>query len=708
MDLQSFCVGSRRKVHSLPFLRSAVQPTEKMSKSFQFGVPVNRPTVEETCFKKMPNISCNAKFTFDEFTKNQDCHSKKSCFDQFNKFSHFTFSRVVGGFVGSKSQGGSASREPHQVWDVIFRQLVDTACQATMNSNAQQYFSIGDAVSQSIFGQFNNRKNSTLEFRSLLFARPCEFFAPEKPQNMPRANQNHSQNNGGNITIGEKIKLNRVPADAHLCDLNLKNESAKETDMQHITSKQSYADVAKAFIAARSVQEVKSRRHLGSPVMPLQPNHIFSKSRNSRKRNNAFNRKGSRLSGSCYSQPPNNSSQNPHKRSTAMHDKCEEFIPSKFARAKSPHMRHTKIENINFSRMRTNDDKNSQSVMFSKGQDERKRFNKYRNSNTREKERKNIDLQVQEDVFTCSVPEQYCQNWRCEHNRMSSVHRVGAEFGNERKELRLKNFMLQTRLHSPPPRTLISECVKVKESDVNHPKKENGSLKTEKMNEEIVCNNENSLTCGSSNLPGCDESSLSSSPTFTPVVLPPRIRVASECSVDSEDSVVFERDEQDLDESECDDGLDSDSGSEYSSAAECESDAEDCDEVDFCYIVPSEDINAKINESTYTHDAFSPVPDRLKDINAKWHKEYSCISKIEKVPKKVHFPGSKKLAKVHPMVHWLFAYREARRGPWEEIGRDRCRFQSRIERAEQDLSHVFNPEHRRRIWEERMSDVGST
>ena len=33
---------------------------------------------------------------------------------------------------------------------------------------------------------------------------------------------------------------------------------------------------------------------------------------------------------------------------------------------------------------------------------------------------------------------------------------------------------------------------------------------------------------------------------------------------------------------------------------------------------------------------------------------------------------------IHIMVHWDYAYRAARKGPWEEMARDRDRFRGRI------------------------------
>lgn len=55
------------------------------------------------------------------------------------------------------------------------------------------------------------------------------------------------------------------------------------------------------------------------------------------------------------------------------------------------------------------------------------------------------------------------------------------------------------------------------------------------------------------------------------------------------------------------------------------------------------------------------------------------------------------------MRTWDFAYRQARPGPWEQYGRDQERFKKRVERTEQAIASIFDPDHRKRIFEERFS-----
>ncbi len=47
---------------------------------------------------------------------------------------------------------------------------------------------------------------------------------------------------------------------------------------------------------------------------------------------------------------------------------------------------------------------------------------------------------------------------------------------------------------------------------------------------------------------------------------------------------------------------------------------------------------------------------------------------------------------------WEEEYMEARRGHWEELARDRCRFQRRIRQAEFSIAPCFTPAHRMKIY----------
>lgn len=58
---------------------------------------------------------------------------------------------------------------------------------------------------------------------------------------------------------------------------------------------------------------------------------------------------------------------------------------------------------------------------------------------------------------------------------------------------------------------------------------------------------------------------------------------------------------------------------------------------------------------------------------------------------------------VHKMVQWNFAYRAARKGPWEEMARDRERFKRRINCIANVLDPILRSQHRAHVWQERFA-----
>ena len=68
----------------------------------------------------------------------------------------------------------------------------------------------------------------------------------------------------------------------------------------------------------------------------------------------------------------------------------------------------------------------------------------------------------------------------------------------------------------------------------------------------------------------------------------------------------------------------------------------------------------------------------------------------------VRFRPRHKLVSCRTIFSWNFAHRQARRGPWEEMARDRTRFTKRIEQANTELSGVFADDHRSR-WRKRFA-----
>ncbi|KAL8176812.1 UNVERIFIED_CONTAM: hypothetical protein K2H54_038933 [Gekko kuhli] len=69
--------------------------------------------------------------------------------------------------------------------------------------------------------------------------------------------------------------------------------------------------------------------------------------------------------------------------------------------------------------------------------------------------------------------------------------------------------------------------------------------------------------------------------------------------------------------------------------------------------------------------------------------------KERQMVKKVRFSPE---VTVHTLVVWDYASRAARRGPWEEMARDRCRFQRRIAEVGAILEPCLGTEHRVKTW----------
>jgi hypothetical protein len=61
--------------------------------------------------------------------------------------------------------------------------------------------------------------------------------------------------------------------------------------------------------------------------------------------------------------------------------------------------------------------------------------------------------------------------------------------------------------------------------------------------------------------------------------------------------------------------------------------------------------------------------------------------------------------KVHKVIAWDFAYRQARKGYWEKVACDRFRFNMRIQNLAIILNPILNKTHRHRIFNERFHHI---
>ena len=156
---------------------------------------------------------------------------------------------------------------------------------------------------------------------------------------------------------------------------------------------------------------------------------------------------------------------------------------------------------------------------------------------------------------------------------------------------------------------------------------------------------------------------------------PLHIRNTSECSSDSDDSLVVFEFEKD-----------------------CEYDL-----LDFDYNISDklhnyEDDDTDVDKDNYGNIDSIITSDIIK-LNKKWKFVYSAYPSNEKNPDKVHFADEDSLFTIHPI--WDLENRR----PWEEIARDRERFGKRIKQVESKLEDVFTLEHRNRIWKERIEPM---
>lgn len=60
--------------------------------------------------------------------------------------------------------------------------------------------------------------------------------------------------------------------------------------------------------------------------------------------------------------------------------------------------------------------------------------------------------------------------------------------------------------------------------------------------------------------------------------------------------------------------------------------------------------------------------------------------------------------KVHEIRVWKFAYSAARKGEWEQIYRDRKRFENRINDLNRVIAPVLAVEHRQKIFDRRFKE----
>lgn len=77
------------------------------------------------------------------------------------------------------------------------------------------------------------------------------------------------------------------------------------------------------------------------------------------------------------------------------------------------------------------------------------------------------------------------------------------------------------------------------------------------------------------------------------------------------------------------------------------------------------------------------------------------IMGCEEIPKRVKFNLN---PSVQFMYTWTFAYKQARKGDWEMLARDRCRFQRRIAEIQAKIDYVLESNHRDTVYQLRFQE----
>ena len=90
--------------------------------------------------------------------------------------------------------------------------------------------------------------------------------------------------------------------------------------------------------------------------------------------------------------------------------------------------------------------------------------------------------------------------------------------------------------------------------------------------------------------------------------------------------------------------------------------------------------DCQVSDGQQTYEFTNELPNKaaVNSFSVDTRTVGDCITH-NKPRKQVRFKPDPELAEVHVIVAWEYAYRAARRGPWEEYARDRARFRRRVD-----------------------------
>jgi hypothetical protein len=168
------------------------------------------------------------------------------------KFPAIALSQLVGGFVGSKSQLGSSSRESCQIWDIVFDKLSEfcgasqsACCSLFAKKNSQTCYNFGNCLHREIQGSFYQENVLSLDGSHVIEENTSNPLQDRIIGTLPHPK-----------TVSyDSIPWPAKPTPVISTSLWNGNEFCPSSDVL----KQSYAEVAKSFAVAQQSKQHCSR-----------------------------------------------------------------------------------------------------------------------------------------------------------------------------------------------------------------------------------------------------------------------------------------------------------------------------------------------------------------------------------------------------------------------------------------------------------------
>lgn len=253
----AFCSENKRRIDFRTFLSS-----EKLiNQSSNMGIHQSEgiPFVELTG-NKMEEPIVHSPFQFDlakSLGLTSKIHSlanntKNNMKDTYNhQFSAIAFSPLVGGFVGSKSQVGSSSREACQIWDVVLEKLAEF-CGGSQSeyhplfadNYSQTCYNLGKKISQGFLGSLCQKSASTVDTSKTTVGNYSSKLPEKITETMPRSH------------TAKTVPIPQSIASSTNC---MGTPSSGVVSCPPDLSKQSYAEVAKTFAVAQQNKQQSTR-----------------------------------------------------------------------------------------------------------------------------------------------------------------------------------------------------------------------------------------------------------------------------------------------------------------------------------------------------------------------------------------------------------------------------------------------------------------